>query len=201
MRFGEMQQGADWRMRLVTGPTTEPVTIEDLKYQANYEDVDQDASFEAWGVAARRLTESRLQRALISQSWQMLLDRFPSDVIEVRICPVIAVSSVTYLDTAGASQTLPTSIYAVDTANEPGRLTLKYAQSWPTTYSQANAVTVNFTAGYGTEASAVPAEAKLAIRMLVSHWFNNREAVGSVGQNVSLAYEAILDSMRWAGYR
>ena len=201
MRWGFLRPGEDWRLKRTVDPTVEPVTLTEVKSHANYEDTDKDSDFTVWMAAARELTEERTQRAFLTQTWVLNLDCFPDDVIELRVCPVSSVTSVTYLDTAGATQTLATSVYTVDLRNEPARITLKYGQTWPSTYAQANAVTVTFVAGYGATPASVPAKAKMAIRMLVSHWFNNREAVGNVGSIVALAYDSLIDSLRWSGYR
>lgn len=191
----------DHRLSRTVAPTVEPVTLSEAKSQANYDDDDKDPDFDLWVKAAREMTETRTRRAFLNQTWTLKLDAFPDDVIELRRCPVSSVTSITYLDGEGTTQTLPTSVYAVDLSNEPARITLKYGQDWPTTYLQANAVTVTFVAGYGATAANVPAQAKMAIRTLVSHWFNNREAVGNVGGIVELAYDAMIESLRWDGYR
>jgi len=56
---------------------------------------------------------------------------------------------------------------------------------------QAATVKVNYVAGYGA-ATAVPQTIKQAMLMLIAHWFENREAVGTVGGPVELATKALL---------
>lgn len=201
MLWQELLAHEHYRLRRVTDAAVEPVSVAEAKQQANYEDDDQDQNFAVFVKAAREMYERDTQRALLTQSWQLSLDCFPDDVIELRRCPVSAVTSITYLDDAGASQTLSTDIYQVDVHNEPARITRKYNKTWPSTYPQAGAVTVSFTVGYGSTVESVPATAKMAIRLLAAHWFNNREAVGNFGDIAMLSYGSLVDSLRWSGYR
>ncbi len=200
MRWRDLQLGADMSLRRTIAPTQVIMDAAELRAHSRIDITDEDDLLDSYIAAATEMLETDIQRALLTQTWRLSLDRFPSDVIELRVCPVIAVSSVTYLDGAGDTQTLATSVYTADTANEPGRITLKYGQTWPTTYLQANAVTVTFTAGYSS-VLAVPELAKQAVRMLVGHWFNNRETVQDKGMTTPYGYGAIVDRLRWAGYR
>jgi hypothetical protein len=76
-----------------------------------------------------------------------------------------------------------TDIPAGPTAG-PARLTPIYGGSWPQTQDVINAFTVRFTAGYGTTAASVPYDVKAAIKLLIGHLYENREAV-IVGSNVT----------------
>lgn len=195
-----MQAGVDYRLRRTVDAVAEPVDIELAKQHIRTDAPEEVALLrDIYLPAARQMLETDTERALLSQTWVLSLNDFPLDVIELRVCPVNAVT-VTYLDGSGASQTLSTSVYQLDTRNEPGRITLKYGQVWPSVYDQENAVTVTITAGYSSVA-AVPATAKQAILLLAGHWFNNREAVTDRGMSAPLAYEALVRQLRWSGYR
>lgn len=116
--------------------------------------------------SARTRIETETGRALCTQSWDYILDAFPcgNDPIVLPLPPVSAVDSITYLDTAGATQTLASSHYVVDDTDVTCRVSLAYGYYWPATLPRANAVTVNFTTGYGA-AAAVPDGIKAAMRM------------------------------------
>lgn len=131
-----------------------------------------------------------LNRALLTQTWQLKLDEFPRynsmvsnvqrDVyaIKLPLPPLQSVSSVQYVDTAGVTQTWASSNYVVDTANEPGRIYPAYDKCYPSIRSQPEAVTITFVAGYG-EAAAVPQPIKSAMLLLIRAWYDHRAAVGS----------------------
>lgn len=145
--------------------------------------------------AARQWCENYQSRAYINQTWDMVLDGFPDrDWIYLPRPPISSVTSVTYIDYSGTSQTMSTSDYGVDTTGEPGRLYLKYNKSWPTTYAEMNCITIRYICGYGATATYVPQSIKQAILMLVGHWYNNREAVmtGSISKEIELAVSSLL---------
>ena len=139
-----------------------------------------------------------LGRALLTQTWTLKLDDFPLETeanefaaINIPLPPLQSVSSVAYLDSAGASQTLATSVYGVATG-EIGRVYLKPEQEWPEVQDTRDAVTITFVAGYGA-ASAVPVPVKLAIRMLAASLFEGRSATtaGTVSE-VPLGFQRLI---------
>jgi uncharacterized phiE125 gp8 family phage protein len=151
-------------------------------------------------TAARRGVEAHTERALVSQTWTLKLDAFP-DVICVPMPPLSSVSSITYIDTAGDSQTLASSVYTTDTDSEPGRIFLAEDQSWPTTNARRQAVTVTFVAGYGA-ATAVPEDIKAAILLTVGHLYANREAVvvGTIASELPMGVRSLLSPLRVPEY-
>jgi len=142
------------------------------------------------------LVEAQTWRALVTQTWDLCLDAWPTDAfIELPYPPVQSVTSITYTDADGIVTTLPTTEYGVDTAADPGRVTLKYGKSWPgVTLGTVNPIVVRFVAGYGA-AVTVPYLLKQAMLFLVGHYYENREAVTfqtGAPVRVPLAVESIL---------
>lgn len=168
-------------LRRTTAPVELPLTLADARAHLRVLDTSEDAQVTAWiGTATEQMDgkDGLLGRALVTQSWELLLDRFPcGSEIRIPLPPLQSVQSVTYVDTAGVTQTLPTSVYAVDAASAPGVVSLKYAQVWPATRDERNAVTIAFTCGYGAAAS-VPERLKSAIKLLIGDLYAHREAQG-----------------------
>jgi len=180
-------------------PTSEPVTLAEAKRQCNVIADDEDTQFDHWIQAARELVESSANRSLMAQTWRLRLREFPAEKLELPRPPLIAVASVKYYDSNGVEQTLPATYYAVDSDREPGVLWRDEDATWPATDERPNGITVTYTAGYASVA-AVPARAKQAILLLVAHWYRVREAVGTVGDEVALAYQALVRSLKPGGY-
>lgn len=132
--------------RLTT--TTEPATLAEIKALIPILETDHDARITTLISALRMEAEQVTGRSLATSTWQVKLDEFPE---EIRLLwPVIvSVQSVQYVDVNGATQTLSASLYVVDTHSEPGWILRKTDTEWPETYDTANAVTVDYTAGYG----------------------------------------------------
>lgn len=127
-----------------------------------------DAQLAALVTAAREMAEAITRRALLTQTWDLFLDEFPAAEIEVPLPRLQSVTSITYTDAAGVSQTLAAGAYQVDTASEPARLLPAYGTSWPCTRAVPNAVAVRYVAGYGDTPADVPQPIRQAVLLLVS---------------------------------
>lgn len=184
-----------------TDATTEPVTADEAKTHSRIEhSFDDDVYLPALIKAARMYAEDYTDRALITQTWTLKLDRFPCDgMIVLPRARAIAVSSITYVDADGTSQTLSSSLYQVDASSEPGRVIPAWGESWPDTRTQMNAVTVVYTAGWGA-ASAVPEAVKMAMKFLIAQWYENREPIvtGTIVSEVPFTVKALLNPFRVA---
>lgn len=154
------------RLKLITGPTEEPVTLAEAKAHLRIEHNDLDSLITAQITSARLQVESITARALITQTWEQTWDwGFPC-TITLDKNPVQSITSVTYIDTAGVTQTVGVSDYTYD-LNAPRALIYPaYGMYWPTARGERNAVTVRFVAGFGA-ASAVPEDIKTAIKLML----------------------------------
>jgi uncharacterized phiE125 gp8 family phage protein len=124
--------------------------------------------------SARQYAEQLLGRYLVTQTIDLYLDEFPQHEINLR--PLQSVSAITYVDTAGATQTLSAADYIVDSTGTPARITPAYGVSWPSTRDQVNAVKVRFVAGYGA-ASAVPQCVRNWMLMRIKTLYETRDSV------------------------
>lgn len=181
---------------LVTGPTLEPVSKVEAKLHLRVDVSDDDALIEALIKAARELIEQRTRRALITQTWDLWLDKWPDDgIIKLPLPTLQSVTGVYYVSDTGGTATYGTANYLVDTKSEPGRVVLKGTASWPsTTLQEVNGVNVRYVAGYGNAGTAVPQPLRQALLMAVGHWYENREAIvisGAVPKEMPFAVEAL----------
>lgn len=128
-----------------------------------------DPEILAWIIGAREYGETFTHRAFITQTWDDKRRGFPSsgEAIWLPKPPLVSVTSVTYVDTNGATQTWSASLYTVDAPAGPkargGCLVPNYGESYPATRDQVNAVTIRFVAGYGA-ASTVPTLVKACLK-------------------------------------
>jgi uncharacterized phiE125 gp8 family phage protein len=180
-----------------TGPAVEPLSLADAKLHLSIgaDETEWDGYIPGLITAARVFTEERTGLAAINQAVVLILDRFP-DVIFLPRGPVSAVATVKYVDDGGTQRTLAESLYQKDLKSKPARITPAFGCTWPSTREQMSAVEVKFTAGYGTAAASVDARFIQAMKLLLSHWFENRDAVGTVGENIALSYNALCRSIK-----
>jgi uncharacterized phiE125 gp8 family phage protein len=176
---------------LVTAPTSEPLTVEEVKLHLRLDYDNEDSWVAAQITAARQYVEDMAGRQLVTATRKLILDYFTCSV-ELPRAPLTAVTGITYVDADGVTQTLSTDVYTVDTDSVPGRVYLAYDQSWPDTRAEQKAVEITYTCGYGGPCD-VPRGIKSIMLLLIGNWYENREAV-VFGQpySVPFATEALL---------
>lgn len=184
--------------RVTVGPTEDPVSLAEFKSHANLYGTDRDGECAGLLIAARDHVQQYLGRALCTQTVQMFLDAFPEgDEFDLALAPAQSVTSITYLDRAGVSQTLAPSTYVLDGDGCPARIALAANAVWPATAERIRAVTVTYVAGYGS-AGAVPESIRHAIKLLASHYLENKEAVivGQTPSEIPLGVDRLLSLYR-----
>lgn len=182
---------------LITAPAVEPLTLQETKDHLRIDVATWDALISELIPVARRHAENYCQRALITQTWDLVLDCFPA-TIEIPLPPLQSVTSIDYTDTAGAAVLLAAARYQVDIVGAPGRIAPTFGESWPAARAEMNAVTVRFVAGYGASGGAVPAGIRQGLLMLIGHLFERRETtiVGTIISQVPQATDWLLDPYR-----
>jgi hypothetical protein len=68
--------------------------------------------------------------------------------IEIPQPPLVAVDSITYLDTDGTRQTLSSASYTVDSNREPGRVLPVYNDTWPSARYDSGSIEITHYSGY-----------------------------------------------------
>jgi uncharacterized phiE125 gp8 family phage protein len=179
-------------LKLKTGPTIEPVTVEDVQLYSRVTVTAETPLLERLIKTARRQVENDSSVLLCTQTWLMYLDCFPDyynagqlkTTIEIPLRPVQSVSSIKYYDEAGSLQTFNASKYQVDIASFIARIKPAPGESWPSTESERiNAVEIEFVGGFGN-AAAVPEPMKQAVSLLVGHYYEHREAAEMMSLNI-----------------
>lgn len=189
-------------LRVVTAPAQEPLTLAQAKEHLRVDIANDDVLIQSLIRATRELLESELGRALVTQTLDYTLDAFPPGPLLLPRGPLQSVTSLTYIDSAGASQVWAASNYLVDLHSSPSRISPAYAKSWPTLQDRIAAVTVRFVAGYGLTPTSVPGPIAQALLLLIGHYYEHREQViDAVGANVLVlpqAAERLLANYRLA---
>jgi len=183
-------------LTLVTAPTTYPVDLDTLADHLRVVRGPEDTLLQAYLAAATEVSQVFARRQFVTATYDQTFDEF-ADFLELKRPPLQSVTSVKYIDIDGAEQTLSSSVYDVDTSIEPGCIRLAWNQSWPSTRTTPNAVTVRFVAGYGTTAQVAPT-AKAAVLLWTAQLYEHREPVviNEIARKVPLSVESLLWSLR-----
>lgn len=188
------------RKQLVTEPADLPVTLEEAKRQLRVDHVHDDGMILRYIGAATEHYERTRNLALITQTWRIFLDAFPSgDRIKFPRPPLQSVTHVKHYDDSDVATTFASSNYQVVTT-EPGMLVLRDNASWPSaTLRNLSGVEVEFIAGYGDTSGDVPDPIRQWLMIMVGDLYVHREStlVGTVEKRLEFvdglvaAYEAV----------
>jgi len=193
-----------------TAPSVEPVTAAELRTHLRETATGlPDTEAEGYIAEAREYIEEQTGIALITQTWLMALDRWPSGQEpwwsgtrqgaiselagpsrEVRLprYPLQSIDSVTVYDEASnATVVSVAATFDVDTYQTPGRLTLKSSATWPVALRDTNGVEVSYISGYGDAATDVPAAIRGAVRRMAGYHYANRGDGCGVGNAYTMS--------------
>lgn len=182
-------------LKVITEPTEEPVDLEETKLWIRYTQSLQDDVITALITAARRYVESWTNRTLVTTTYEYYVEDFarcsPQE-IQIPKSTINSITSITYVDSNGDTQTLAASVYGFDNVSPINTVFLLPEQSWPDVQVQPNAVKITFPAGYGL-AAAVPEDIKTAIKMMVGLMYEHREAMQEAQLKENPAIMALLN--------
>jgi uncharacterized phiE125 gp8 family phage protein len=167
--------------KLITGPTTEPVSSTEAKLYLKVDHTDDDDLITILIQAAREVAEKYTGRSFIDTVWECYFDDFPEtddDYLPLYPAPVNTLTSVTYYNSSGVLTTMSsTTEYLTDMVNEPARVFLRDGQSWPETDDRLGGVIVKYTSGYGSTSASVPDAIRTAVLLIIGHLYENRQDV------------------------
>ncbi len=190
----------------LTSPPAVLLTTAEAKAQCRVDHSDDDAYLDTLISAVSDLLDgprALTGRALVTQSWQMTSGPVSARAaIFLPVVPFISLTSISYLDRDGQSQSLNVSTdVTTQGATDWCYVCPVVDTNWPAMASRSDALTITWSAGYGA-ASDVPAAILMAAKAMVSHWYNNRDAVsdGSFAE-VPLLVDTLLakDRLGWIG--
>ena len=182
-------------LELVTGPTYEPVTLTEAKAQLRLDVADDDGLLAGYLLAAREFIEGQIKRDLVEKTWDYSLDygwpaRNYRPYIRLPLNPVKSVTSITYVDEAGATQTLASSQYTVAARSDRSYIVPAYDIAFPTVRHVPDAITVRFVTGY----TDCPSDLKAALMLMTAHLYEKRELVvtGTIVAQLPFSVEALI---------
>jgi uncharacterized phiE125 gp8 family phage protein len=181
---------------LITPPASEPVTLGDVKKHLRVFFADDDTYLEALVKAAIAHLDGYggiLNRCIMSQAWQTTHCRF-SRRMETIFTDTTAVV-VKYYDADGAEQTIDAANYKVYS----DYIRFNDGFAFPNVNrDRDDPILLISTHGYAED--LVPETLVLAIKILVAHWYRNREPVtfGGIPSKILFAVDALIAPHRWA---
>lgn len=181
---------------VVTAATETVVSLAEAKEHLRVDITDDDVLINNIIGAATRFCEGVSWKSFVNKTLDWTLDTWPASVFHVPVGPLVSVTSITYTDEDGDSDTVSSDDYIVDTAY--GRIALKATASWPAvTLQRIAGVRIRYVAGYGSR-SGVPDEFKQAVLLVTGDWYENREnmLVGVTSNRIAISVQDLLQLRR-----
>ena len=140
-------------IKQTVSPTAEPIHRTEFKNHQRVDINDEDGVIDGYIAAARQALEVRYKFQACAATWRMRMDELQwyqdesgVQYIPLPRGPLLNVSSVTYVDTTGVTQTWSSTNCTVDT--DDNRLVLAYGANWPSLRNQVGGLTINYRSGY-----------------------------------------------------
>jgi uncharacterized phiE125 gp8 family phage protein len=160
---------------------TEPVTLAQFKQHLRLNHSQQDLMLTSLLLVAREQVEADTWRSLVPITGRTITRRgfpFGDEAMYFPKPPLRGVTSITYLDANGATQTI--TGFRLDTLHEPGSVEPAYPLPWPVSQDGPASVTVVYDCGYATP-DAVPASLRQAILLIAAQMYEHAEPVAIAG--------------------
>ena len=178
-------------------PTLEPVTVGQAKDHLRVATSVDDTVIAMLIASSRLQVERDTGKSLITQTWELALDCFPSvgDYIRLDYGPVQSITSIYYNDSNGNATLWDSSNYQLKNTGNPALVIPAYNGSWPTDYAEERrGITVTYVTGYGANHTTVPAELRQAVLLRVEMLYDGEQP------HLVDAYKRIVDSNRTGLY-
>jgi len=158
---------------LITPPALEPLTLAEARSWLRLDTGDEDALVSALITAARLAVERASGRLLLTQNWRLIGDAWPpGGRLTLPLAPVSAIAAVRVYDAADLAASLPLAAFRLEAQRDPPLLVLAAPVAGPG--RPGGGIEIDLTCGYGAAPADVPEPLRLAVRLLVARWFENR---------------------------
>jgi uncharacterized phiE125 gp8 family phage protein len=188
------------RPRLLVPPETEPVSLAEAKQFLAITHSLRDDLISRLIKGAREHIETVLNRGLITQEWEWVMDGTPGPGSEPWLVSRQPVQSVDAVEYRAGALWLPLAVGSgfAFTEGDYGIVTRPDLSDWPVADGQTANYRVRATIGYG-DADAVPESAKVAILHYVVVNYEMRGVAFATDDKTSVlkTCENLVNSMRW----
>ena len=182
-------------IQVVTEPTQEPLSLQEVKDYLRVEDNTDERTLRPLIETARRWCEEHINRSLLQTTYRQFLDSVAEDYplqegmttgpdlnfYRNYIClsksPVVSVTHIKTYDDDDTATTMSATKYYLDNAREPARIVLRNGETFPTALRVANAIEIEYVAGYGS-ISQIPEPIKVGMLQHIAFMYEQRGDMG-----------------------
>lgn len=163
-------------LELVTDASVEPVTLSEMKDFMKVDLTDEEDMITSMIESARVSIEKYCGIGLITKTYDYYFDK-AEDVIKIPLPPLQSVTTFVYNNLSYTETEISSSNYKVFTFdNNKGEVVKLPSYTYVTAVPDYRPFRIRFVNGFGDTASDVPDILKLALKLTVAHWFENRQS-------------------------
>lgn len=184
-----------------------PVSVERARERLRIDETENDADLEQLIRSATGVVETETGRTLRLSTFELRLDDWPTCPIAIDVFPVRAIDAVTYVDPAGAVNSVDTEDYYWLDTDAGAELHFVDGFAGPDLRARPQSIRIVISAGYegpnesgsgDDPALELPAECELAVLFLVGAWCDTSRSALSAGNivKVPLTFGYIAEQLR-----
>lgn len=143
-----MSDDTSFALRLITPPTSEPITLASAKLFLRIEHTADDEAVTRAISAARLAAEQYLRTALLPQTWDFIVANPCGSILRLPFGPATSITSITLTNEVGSSSVMDPANY---------RLSVDGFSIYFTNPQSIENLTVRFVASIAATASDIPA--------------------------------------------
>ena len=180
-------------------PDVYPLSPDEIRHYLRIDTRDDDQLLLALQSTAVAHVEDQLGRAVVARDVELLIDRLPvgTNPITLPVQPVTSVTDIDRIEAAGWVS-IDSDTYEIVRSGALSAVRPVAGARWPETQASPRSVRVRYRAG-AEDPLDVPEPIKLAILLLIGHWYEHREASsGTQLHNLPLGVDALIAPYRVA---
>lgn len=165
----------------MSGPAVEPCSLAEAKLFLRVDHTQEDALIEALVRSARTTVEALTGRALITRRVIESRDAWGGLGVSLALGPLVTLHAVRVAQ-SGAWVEANSATILTDAEAHPPRL--RFTQFPPAPTRALGGIELEYSAGYGESAAAIPAPLRQAVLVLTAQLYADREGADSAGDVV-----------------
>lgn len=160
-------------VQVLTSPALEPVTLAETKAFLQLDSDHEDDLVAGLIQSAREIAENKTGIVLITRTLRQTFRRTPArGVFTLAKSPLVQITQVQYINAESVATLVDNSTYYVDLGQS--RLITLAGFPEPAFVHPAEALWIDYTAGFGPATTSVPASLRMAILLIVRELFEHR---------------------------
>ena len=160
-------------------PIIEPIDLAQAKNYLRVDTNDDDILISNLIGTIRHMVENELNLCLIERRFIYRTNIPQSNCLTLPRPPLMAVNRISLIGENDQAVDIPPADYSVTTKRDPGEIRLNKDKSWHQYQAGFSSLEIEFTAGFGSNADAIPLPIKQAILLGLTHAYEYR-AIGQI---------------------